>query len=184
MNLYLRYFNDEVLVENLDQAYDFLRQLPDINVDDNLMNDLAAFMDGKSTYPKRYKVTPYSYFIAIKTLAKTLEEFKEHSERKGKGSDGNKSDGVNGSHSNGYSAFAPGWYQASIVIKKVTPIEDAPNKFQYVDTEFVAKLKAHSIQECYDLMLSHLRSRSDVDPRSQYPSIRGRNFKAEFLGMD
>jgi hypothetical protein len=83
-----------------------------------------------------------------------------------------------------FSAEQPGWYHATMKLKRVMAVEGAANKFCYVDTVFEAKLKAHSVQDCYNRVIDHLRTRADLDPRSQFPSIRGRNFNAEFLGID
>ena len=132
-------------------------------------------------FPKRFKVNQRSYFIAIKTLAQDLEEFKAH--------------GTSGEMlrmpietekellARTLMAENPGWYQATMLFKRVIPVEST-GKFQYIDTEFEAKLKAHSIQECYDRVIDHLRTRGDVDARSQFPSIKGRNFQTVFLGQE
>ena len=32
-------------------------------------------------------------------------------------------------------------------------------------------------------LIDHLRTRSDVDPRSQFPSPKGKNFQYEYLGL-
>ena len=186
MNLYLRFFNEEVLVENADQAIEFLSSISEIQLDDSLRNELVKYAEGDNPYPKRFKVGSKVYFIVIKTTATTMEEFKAYAAEsvpvpaveteeepmmepvpvlRGK-------DGEN-----------PGWYLCTMRFKRVVAIEGT-NKFQYVDTDFEAKLKATSIQDSYNRVVDHLRSRGDVDPRSQFPSIRGRNFKAEYLGVD
>ena len=76
---------------------------------------------------------------------------------------------------------APGWYDASLTFKRVISIPQT-SKFQYRDATFRARVRAESIQDCYNRILDHLRSRHDIDPRSQFPSIKGRNFVCEFLG--
>ena len=76
----------------------------------------------------------------------------------------------------------PGWYEGEILFKRVVPIPGT-NKFQYQDTRFKARCKAHNMQECYDRIVEHLRSRQDVDARSQFPSIKGKNFTCSYLGM-
>ena len=55
-------------------------------------------------------------------------------------------------------------------------------KCHYVDTVFVVKLKAESIQDSYDKVVDHLRNRQDIDLRSQFPSIKGPNFEFEYMG--
>ena len=180
MNLYLRFFNEEVLVENTEQAIDFLSKLPDIKLDDTLCRELANYAEGNNPYPKRFKIAPKVYFIVIKTTANTMEEFKAYVAESGAISDEhvNKEKEV---VSQMLAAENPGWYQAQMKFKRVLPIEGT-TKFRYVDTEFEVKLKAHSVQDCYNRIVDHLRTRPDVDQRSQFPSVRGRNFKAEFLG--
>lgn len=182
MNLYLRFFNDEVLVETADQAIEFLSQIPEIKLSDALCQELRHYAESNNPYPKRFKVSSKVYFIVIKTTANTMEEFKAYAE----------SGAVATEDSPAVEKEAltrtlmeenPGWYQAQIKFKRVLPVEGT-NKFRYVDTEFEAKLKAHSTQDCYNRIVDHLRTRADVDPRSQFPSIRGRNFKADFLGWE
>ena len=130
-------------------------------------------------YPKRYKVRPRVYFIAIKTTASTLAEFKVN---------GGKTQTVAES-SEKPSVAAPfvkdraGWYEGEILFKRVVPIPGT-GKFQYKDTRFKARCKARNVQECYNRIVDHLRSRQDVDPRSQFPSIKGKNFTCSFLGMN
>ncbi len=179
MNLYLRFFNDEVLVETVDQAIEFLSQIPEIKVDDTLRAELVSYVEGTMPYPRRFKVHHKSYFIVIKTTATTLEEFKSYAgvaEGLAEEREAEKE-----AVSRRLTEENPGWYEATMLFKRVASVPDT-NKFCYVDTEFVAKLKANSILDCYNRMVDHLRNRADVDQRSQFPSVKGRNFKAEFLG--
>lgn len=183
MNLYLRFFTDEVLVETAEQAIDFLMDLPDVHVDDALCNELIHYAQSANPYPKRFKLSPKVYFIVIKTTAKTMEEFKAYN---GGGQpmpaveEGGP--GVKELQAQAFATENPGWYHAWITFKRVMSIAGT-NKFRYVDTDFEVRLKARSVQDCYNRVVDHLRTREDVDARSQFPSIRGRNFKAEFLGM-
>ena len=77
MNLYLRFFDNETLVENADQALNFLDSLPDIQVTPEMEEDVRAYADSDVLYPKRYKVKPRVYFIIIKTEAKPMLDFKQ-----------------------------------------------------------------------------------------------------------
>ncbi len=181
MNLYLRFFNEEVLVENADQAIDFLSQIPDVKLDEALCQDLKRYAEGNNPYPKRFKISSKVYFIVIKTTATNMEEFKAYAAEAG-----TAERSVEDAPEPQASASAdenPGWYQAWIKFKRVLPVPGT-NKFRYEDTEFEVKLKAHGVQDCYNRVIDHLRTRSDVDTRCQFPSIRGRNFKADFLGMN
>ena len=79
--------------------------------------------------------------------------------------------------------YKPRPFTASeILFKRVVPIPGT-NKFQYQDTRFKARCKAHNMQECYERIVDHLRSRQDVDPRSQFPSVKGKNFSCSYIGM-
>ena len=191
MNLYLRFFNDEVLVENADQAIEFLTQLPEIKISDTICRELQQYAESSNPYPKRFKISPKVYFIVIKTTAQTMEEFKSYAENTAanNAADATIEEKPESPIETGKAALArtlsaekPGWYQATIKFKRVVSVEGT-NKFRYVDTEFGARLKAYSVQDCYNRVVDHLRTRADVDPRSQFPSIRGRNFKADYQGL-
>lgn len=181
MNLYLRFFNEEVLVNTVDQALDFLSSISEIKLDGSLRSELIRYAEGSNPYPKRFKVGPKVYFIVIKTTANTMEEFKAYAAETSV-AEVTENDAPKEVVERVMETDTPGWYQGVMKFKRVVPVEGT-NKFRYVDTEFEAKLKAYSVQDCYNRMIDHLRSRNDVDTRSQFPSIRGRNFKAEYLGM-
>ena len=178
MNLYLRYFDSEVFAYSLDEAFDFLQSIPEIDLDEFLMNDIAQYVESNNMYPKRYKVHGKAYFIIIKTTAANMEEFKNI----GAAAHDAQAD-MPKSKTDIFSEYNPGWYDGSIMFKRVIPIPQT-QKFQYVDTLFVARVKAISKQDCYNKIIDHLRSRNDIDTRSQFPSIKGRNFECVFHGMD
>ena len=73
----------------------------------------------------------------------------------------------------------PGWYEGSLDFKRVLLIPGT-GKFQYSDTQFVARVKAASGQDCYERIVDYLRDR--VDERSQFPSAKGKNFRFTYLG--
>ena len=77
MNLYLRYFDQETLVTSVDDAIDFLKSIPEIEMDAELEADVREYAASDLTYPKRYKVRPRVYFIVIKTTAQTMQDFKD-----------------------------------------------------------------------------------------------------------
>ena len=66
MNLYLRYFDNEVLVHNVEEALDFLSSIPDIQLTPELEDDIRNYASNDVFYPKRYKVRPRVYFIVIR----------------------------------------------------------------------------------------------------------------------
>ena len=77
MNLYLRYFDKETLVTNVDDALDFLRSIQEIGMNANLEADVREYANNDVYYPKRYKIRPRVYFIIIKTTAATMLDFKQ-----------------------------------------------------------------------------------------------------------
>ena len=183
MNLYIRYFDDEAVVSSIDDAVKFLNSLniPDFKTDDDFIADLEEFIASPVTYPKRYKVRTHSYFIVIKTSVSTLEEFKANAAK-------NLMKDVTEAESNRKKPKGavlndqiPGWYDGELCFKRVIAIPGT-NKFQYKDTSFRALVKAGSPMDCYNRIVDHLKNRPEVDPRSQYPSPKGRNFTFTYMG--
>ncbi len=176
MNLYLRYFDRETLVSTVDEAIDFLKSIHEIEVTPLLEADIREYVASDIFYPKRYKIQPRIYFIVIKTDAATMQDFKEKR-------------AVHTEMSPAVKASTPaiarlneireGWYEGTICFKRVLLIPGT-GKFQYKDTNFVARVKAISGMECYERIVDHLRER--VDERSQFPAAKGKNFKFRFLG--
>ena len=132
MNLYLRYFDKETLVNNVDDAIEFLRSIPEIALDEELEADIREYAESDVFYPKRYKVRQRVYFIIIKTLAETMLDFKQKK------------------------ALRP---VATPNVRVV--MIPATGKHEYRDTHFVAQCKANSGQDCYNRIVEHLRSRVD-----------------------
>lgn len=176
MNLYIRYFDDETLVYSVDEALAFLSSLDDVEVTEEMASELQKFMQGSAMYPKHIKVRARSFFIAIKTTAKTMEEFKA----KGATLSGEEK-AAQKEVVAGYGKLQPGWYEAKISFKRVI-LNPETQKSQYFDTPFVCKVWANSPQECYDKVIGYLRGRQDIDPRSQFPSIKSQNFEYNYLG--
>ena len=152
MNLYLRYFDRETLVSTVDEALDFLRSIDEIEMTPLLEADIREYAESDIYYPKRYKVHPRVYFIIMKAPVPALVRLNELRE---------------------------GWYEGVVDFKRVLLIP-ATGKFQYRDTQFVARVKASSGMECYERIIDHLRDK--VDERSQFPSAKGKNFKFRYLG--
>ena len=177
MNLYLRYFDKEVLVDNVDDAIAFLADIPEIGMNPVLEDDVRSYCTSDVYYPKRYKVRPRVYFIIIKTDAPTMLDFKEKR-------------AIHPSLERIEKPMAPalvrlneelfGWYEGSLDFKRVLMVPGT-GKFQYRDTHFVAQCKAISGMDCYNRIVEYLRER--VDERSQFPSAKGKNFKFRFLGF-
>lgn len=140
--------------------------------------DVREYVDSDVYYPKRYKIRPRVYFIIIKTDAATMLDFKE------------KRAVHNNGGENKEKALTPvmsrlnddlfGWYEGELNFKRVLQVPGT-GKFQYRDTHFVARCKAVSGLDCYNRIVEYLRQR--VDSRSQFPSVKGKNFKFRYLGM-
>ena len=177
MNLYLRYFDSEILVSHVDDAIAFLAGIEEIGMNPALEKDIRDYAASDVFYPKRYKIRPRIYFIIIKTEAATMQDFKEK-----------KAIHINAGA--GEKAAAPalmklneerfGWYEGTMDFKRVQMVPGT-GKFQYRDTHFVACCKAYSGLDCYNRIVDHLSARVDV--RSQFPSAKGKNFKFRYLGL-
>ena len=72
MNLYIRYFDRETLVSNVDEAIEFLRSLQEIPITPELEAEIREYAASDVLFPRRYKVRPRIYFIIIKTTAQTM----------------------------------------------------------------------------------------------------------------
>ena len=179
MNLYLRYFDNETLVSSVDEAIDFLRSIDEVGMNPVLETDIREYVASDVFFPKRYKVRPRVYFIIIKTEAKTMADFKDKRAVRGKGElSGGRERGAS-SQVQKLNEVREGWYEGVVDFKRVQMVPGT-GKFQYRDTHFVARVKAMSGMDCYNRIVDHLRQR--VDERSQFPSVKGKNFSFSYLG--
>lgn len=176
MNLYVRYFDREILVDNVDDAIAFLADIEEIGMNPALENDIREYAASDVQYPKRYKTRPRVYFIIIKTEAATMQDFKD--KKALRNTEDTSAKPANNSAVR-LSEERYGWYEGELDFKRVQMVPST-GKFQYRDTHFVARLKAASGLDCYNRIVDHLSQR--VDPRSQFPSAKGKNFKFHFLG--
>ena len=177
MNLYLRYFDNEVLVHNVEEALDFLSSIPDIQLTPELEDDIRNYASNDVFYPKRYKVRPRVYFIVIKTEAATMMDFKQKEALRPVVDGIVRKDNPAIMHLN---EEREGWYEGELDFKRVVLIPTS-GKHEYRDTHFVAQCKAVSGWDCYNRIVEYLKDR--VDNRSQFPSAKGKNFKFRYLGM-
>ena len=181
MNLYLRYFDNETLVHSVDDAIDFLASIQEIGMNADLEADIRDYVASDVFYPKRYKVRPRVYFIIIKTLAETMEDFKQKKALRPVAEDDfadeRRAVPLASARLN---TLRLGWYEGALDFKRVVMIP-ATGKCEYRDTHFVARCKAESGQDCYNRIVDYLRSR--VDNRSQFPSAKGKNYRFQYLGM-
>ena len=189
MNLYIRYFDNEVVVTSVEDALSFIRTIEDFNFTPQFEKEFREYVDSSMPFPKRYKVRARVYFIVIKTTAASLEEFK-----------------ANGKHGGAANPVAPGadteqrplrpkdhvmlrlheerpgWYEGTVKFKRVVFVQ-ATGKYDYTDCTFTARVKAMSGQDCYERIVDYLQSRPDIDPRCQYPTPKGKNYAYEYLGI-
>lgn len=177
MNLYIRYFDNETLVSNVDDAIDFLRSIPEIGFNPEFEEGVREYVNSDVLYPKRFKVRPRAYFIIIKTEAATMLDFKQKKALRSSIVDERRD--MASPVLMRLTEEKPGWYEGSLDFKRVVLIPST-GKHEYRDTHFVAQCKAHSGIDCYNRIVDYLRER--VDSRSQFPSAKGKNFHFSFLG--
>lgn len=180
MNLYIRYFDRETLVHNVEDGLDFLRSIPDIVIDPDMENDIRSYMNSDVFYPKRYKIKPRAYFILIKTTANNMTEFKEKKAVRQTPQANNEKREMGQSNMNRLNEHNPGWYEGELNFKRVVMLPST-GKHEYRDTRFVADCKANSGLDCYNRIVEYLKDK--VDSRSQFPSAKGKNFHFKYLGM-
>lgn len=189
MNIYARYFNQDTLVHSFDELIDFLSSIQEIPINQRLIDDVKNYVESDMPYPKRYKIRPRVYFILIKTIAETMEEFKANrKENTDESEPQNKPIAPVDAMMNRKELKAAqlaemreGWYLCTITFKRVIQIAST-SKFRYQDTTFSAYVYAQSGMECYDHIVTHLKNRPEIDLRSQFPSACGVNYTFEFVG--
>lgn len=182
MNIYLRYFDDECVVHSVEEALQFIQGIPDFNITPVFEADFKHFAESPQPFPKRYKVRPRVYFIAIKTTAESLDAFKANAKEATEQPIQPLQQRPKESQQSRLSEERPGWYEVVLNFKRVVT-SPRTGKADYRDTIFAARLKAISPQDSYNRVIDHLRTRSDVDRRSQFPSIKGKNFQYTYLGI-
>lgn len=192
MNIYVRYFSQDALTHSFDELMDFLSSISEIPINQRLIDDVKAYVESDIPYPKRYKIRPRVYFILIKTNAQTMEEFKAHRKDYPREA-GALAEMPVGPAEAVYNRkemrtaqlteIREGWYLCTVIFKRVIQIAET-SKFRYQDTDFVVYVYAHSAKECYDRIIEHLKSRPEIDLRSQFPSARGANFTFEYVGKE
>lgn len=191
MNIYVRYFNQDALTHGFEELMDFLSSIPDIPINQRLVDDVKAYVESENPFPKRYKIRPRVYFILIKTNAETMEEFKAHRKDASREPSAPSAEGLpvetpfnrKEIRAAQLSEQREGWYLCTVLFKRVIQIAGT-SKFRYQDTTFVVYVYATSGQECYNRIIDHLKGRPEIDLRSQFPSARGNNFTFEYVGTE
>lgn len=198
MNLYIRYFDIETLVTNVEDALSFLDGISEIEMNDKIAEDVTSYFFSDNRFPKRYKVRPKVYFIMIKTDANTMAEFKDYRNKSVTKANNEETeakadsaelpiqqpamsyrDRMNSGVINALQNQRFGWYEGTFDFKRVVTIP-ATGKNEYRDTHFVVQCKAMSGMDCYNRIIDYLRG--CVDSRSQFPSAKGKNFSFKYLG--
>lgn len=180
MNLYIRYFDKEILVHTADEAIDFLSRIEEVGMNPLLEGEVRDYIKSDSYYPKKYKVRPRAYFIIIKTEAATMADFKAKKALHATSPVPAEKSHTSNSALSKLTEVKPGWYEGVILFKRVMLVPGT-GKYQYKDTCFVARCKAQSGMDCYRRIVDHLSQR--VDKRSQFPSVKGKNFRFSYLGQ-
>ena len=186
MNIYARFFDSETLVHSIDELLEFLRNLQDFTVSQEMEDDIRAYVGSDVRFPKRYKIRPRVYFILIKTNAESMDEFKANNKTNNQQEQVDMDGAVIDQKEQKQQILMTenyGWYRCLLNFKRVLPIPGTM-KFQYQDAAFEVCIKALSGQECYNRIIKYLQNRSDIDVRSQFPSARGNSFMFEFLGEE
>ena len=183
MNLFIRYFDHETLAHNVNEAIAFLGTINDIKLDGTVPGRIANFLSSNNTYPFRLKISYSNYVLFLKTEAETIEEFhqleQKNKEAKAEGKAMSPADKKR-SQMEALNEAHPGWYEGSLTFKRVV-VDKITNKCKYIDTPFTARCKAESAMDCYNRIVGHLKTRQEIDPRSQYPSARSSNFAFKFI---
>ena len=177
MNIYIRYFDDETLCHNMGEVEEFLTGIGEINVTPKMLDDIAAYAESTMGYPKRMKTSARNFFIMIKTPLDTLAEF--HANGKETREDNVAPQPVSESK---YDEARTGWYRCEKKFKRMISVEGEGRKLVYVDSSIEVLVYANSPRECHTKVVDYLRSRDDVDSRSQYPSLKESNFTYEYQG--
>lgn len=179
MNLYIRYFDKEILVHNVEEALGFLRSIPEIEMTPTLEKDIREFAANDMFFPKRYKLRPRVYFIMIKTTAQTMEDFKQKKAVRPAMPTASERRDLMATVTTRLTEVCEGWYEGRLDFKRVVMVPST-GKHEYRDTHFEVRCKAVSGMDCYNRMVEYLRQR--VDSRSQFPSAKGKNFSFSYLG--
>ena len=74
MNLYLRYFDKEILVNSADEAIAFLSEIDEIGMNHMLEADIRDYVASDVAYPKRYKIRSYKTSVTILELTRTWHQ--------------------------------------------------------------------------------------------------------------
>lgn len=175
MNYYARYFESEGVFPTPQTLVDFIASIPQIMMTDELSEAILKFCADKTSFPRHFRLPNKNTFIVIKTNAATLDEFKTRGANGGampveiKETKQGPADEIN-----------PGKYEVKMVFRRAI-VNPETRKCSFVEEIFEVEMLAQSQRQCFDVVIEHLKNHPDVDPRSQYPSIRSANFSARLI---
>lgn len=175
MNYYARYFDSEGVFPTPESLIEFLTSISQILMTEELSDAVLKFCADKTSHPRHFRLPNKTTFIIIKTNSSTLEEFKTRGANGGtmpaeiKETKQGPADEIN-----------PGKYEVRMVFRRAI-VNPETRKCSFVEEIFEVEMLAQSQRHCFDVVMEHLKSHPDVDPRSQYPSIRSANFSAKLI---
>ena len=176
MKYYVRYFENETLVDGLKEAADFLGALPGVELDDDCMEQLTTYFTTDQKGSKKIFMPNHRSFLIIKTTVNSLEEFKANNQKNLETAEEKAAPTPKG-----LDLEQEGWYECKLSFQRIVANPETKKCFYYNDA-LEAKVKARSGREAYERMGEHVRKNPDVDERSQMPAAASRNFTWKYLG--
>lgn len=177
MNYYVRYFDNEEVLNNVDELINFLSGIFHDDLTQELTDEVVVFCNDKTNFPRHFRLPNKTTFIIIKTNSQTLEEFKTRGANGG-AFPGNAS--TKEEQKSVYDDVVPGLYDVTLTFRRAV-VNPETRKCLYADEVFQVQMLAESQRHCYDVVIDYLRNNPEVDARSQYPSIRSNNFQATLI---
>lgn len=179
MNYYARYFDSEGVFPTPEALVDFIANIPQILMNDELADAILSFCADKTSHPRHFRLPNKNTFIVIKTNATSLDEFKT------RGANGGTVPSEPKEPSAPKPSLAdeikPGKYEVKMVFRRAI-VNPETRKCSFVEETFEVEMLAQSQRQCFEVVLEHLKNHPDIDPRSQYPSIRSAaNFSARLI---
>jgi tetratricopeptide (TPR) repeat protein len=145
------------------------------NNPEELSDAVLKFCTDKTSFPRHFRLPNKNTFIVIKTTATSLEEFKTRG-----ANGGNTTTEPKEAKTTAADEIHPGLYDVNMTFRRAV-VNPETRKCCFVEETFEAEMLAQSQRQCFEVVIEHLKNHPDVDSRSQYPSIRSSNFKAELI---
>lgn len=175
MNYYARYFDSEGVFSSPQSLIDFISSIPQIIMTEELATAILKFCEDKTSFPRHFRLPNKNTFIVIKTNSATLDEFKTRGANGGVMPVENKE-----TKCLAVDEIRPGVYEVRMNFRRAIVNPDT-RKCGFVEESFEVEMLAQNQRQCFDVVIDYLKSHPDIDPRSQYPSIRSSNFSATLI---